>query len=52
VGGLKGAFDYESLAKKKGLASLIMVSQVPVHTIILLFILLGNIGFIIRRIVR
>jgi len=52
VGGLKGAFDYESLAKKRGLASLIMVSQIPAHTIILLFILLGNIGFIIRRIIK
>jgi len=49
VGGLKGAFDYESLYNKKGLASLIMVSQVPVHTVILIFILLGNIGFILRR---
>ncbi|MEO0143681.1 MAG: hypothetical protein ABIL49_01245 [candidate division WOR-3 bacterium] len=49
VGGLKGAYDYESLANKKGLASLIMVSQVSVHSIILLFILFGNVGFILRR---
>ncbi|MCS7245669.1 MAG: hypothetical protein RMJ38_06045 [candidate division WOR-3 bacterium] len=50
VGGLKGAFDYESLNKSKGLASLIMISQVVVHSVILVFILLGNVGFIIRRI--
>ncbi|MEO0202580.1 MAG: hypothetical protein ABIL37_02505 [candidate division WOR-3 bacterium] len=52
VGGLKGAFDYESLVKLRGLASLLIASQVSVHTIILLFILLGNVGFILRRVLR
>ncbi len=52
VGSLKGAYDYESLDKTKGLASIIMVSQVSVHSIILLFMLLGNIGFLLRRLVK
>ncbi len=52
VGGLKGAYDYESLDRTKGLASTIMVSQVSVHSLILLFILLGNIGFLLRRLIR
>ncbi len=43
IGGLRGAADYESLVKSRGLATIGMMSQTLGHWVILFFILLGNI---------
>ncbi len=49
IGGLRGAADYEVLVKQPGSASIGMASQTAVHILIVLFILLGNIGYYFTR---
>ncbi len=51
IGGLRGAADYEQLVKKSGFATIGMPVQTIIHIIVLLFILIGNIGyFALRRV--
>ncbi len=50
VPGLKGAAEYEQLIDKPGDASIGMSAQSVAHMIIVLFVIIGNIGyFMIRR---
>ncbi len=49
LGGLQGAAEYETLMKKPGFATMGMTAQSWVHILIILFILLGNIGYFINR---
>lgn len=49
IGGLRGAAEYEQLVKYPALASMGMEAQSWAHVTIILFILLGNIGFFITR---
>lgn len=52
IGGLRGAADYENLVKKRGFAFSGMTAQTIVHIIIIIFIILGNIGYIALRRLR
>jgi len=45
MGGMSGAAQYETLADNPGLAIDAMRVQVPAHLIIILFILMGNVGY-------
>jgi hypothetical protein len=49
IGGLRGAADYENLVKKRGFAFSGMTAQTVVHIVIIIFIILGNIGYIALR---
>ncbi len=49
IGGLQGASEYESLIKTYGTAVRGMPVQSIVHGIIIIFIILGNIGYYITR---
>lgn len=49
IGGLRGAADYENLLKRRGFAYAGMTAQTVIHVIILIFIIIGNIGFIALR---
>ncbi|MBC7288243.1 MAG: hypothetical protein H5T86_09415 [Armatimonadetes bacterium] len=49
LNGLKGAAEYERLVRYKGLASLGMTSQSIAHIAIIVFVLLGNIGYFAAR---
>jgi preprotein translocase subunit YajC len=49
VPGLKGAAEYEQLIKKPGDASLGMSAQSMSHLIIVLFVIVGNIGYFMIR---
>jgi len=45
LGGLKGAAEYETLIEEKKMASMGMEAQNWAHIVIILFIIIGNIGF-------
>ena len=49
IGGLKGAAEYESLVKHPGFASVGMAAQSWAHLAIIIFIIIGNIGYFIER---
>jgi hypothetical protein len=49
LGGLKGAAEYEALVGEKGLATAGMDAQSLAHLVIILFILLGNITYLLER---
>ncbi len=49
MGGLLGAAEYEQLADNPGLAKDGMRVQLYAHMVIILFILLGNVGFLMDR---
>jgi hypothetical protein len=49
LGGLKGAAEYEELVKTPGPAVEGMRVQIVAHTVIILFIIIGNIGFFAVR---
>lgn len=49
LGGLRGAADYEQLVKKPGRGTLGMGPQSFGHLLIVLFIVLGNVGFLMAR---
>ncbi|HHS50514.1 MAG TPA: hypothetical protein ENN07_05300 [candidate division Zixibacteria bacterium] len=47
LGGLKGAAEYETLIEEKRMATMGMEAQNWAHIIIILFIIIGNIGYLI-----
>lgn len=49
IGGLKGAAEYELLIKHPGFASTGMAAQSWAHIAIILFIIIGNIGYFMER---
>ena len=49
MGGLLGAAEYEDLADNPGRAKDGMRVQLPAHLVIILFILMGNIGFLVDK---
>jgi hypothetical protein len=49
LNGLKGAAEYESLVHQLGMASLGMTSQSIAHVVIILFVVLGNVGYFAAR---
>ncbi|MEW6686719.1 MAG: hypothetical protein AB1393_11030 [Candidatus Edwardsbacteria bacterium] len=49
VGGLQGAAEYETLVKHAGTATRGMTAQSTAHILIILFIVLGNIGYFVMR---
>jgi len=49
MGGLLGAAQYEHLADNPGLAIDGMRVQLPAHLLIILFIAIGNIGYLATR---
>ncbi|MBD3235895.1 MAG: hypothetical protein GF330_04265 [Candidatus Eisenbacteria bacterium] len=49
LGGLKGAAEYEKLLELPGTGILGMDAQSMAHLLIVLFILLGNVGFFLQR---
>jgi len=49
LGGLKGAAEYELLINKPGFATKGMDAQSVAHLVIILFILIGNIGYFATR---
>jgi hypothetical protein len=49
LNGLKGAAEYESLVHQLGMASLGMTSQSIAHMVIILFVVLGNVGYFALR---
>jgi hypothetical protein len=52
LGGMKGAAEYEALVGKPGLGSSGMVAQSTVHLLIIVFILFGNVAYLLSRRVR
>ncbi len=49
IGGLQGAAEYESLVKEPGTGILGMPAQSAVHGLIILFIIIGNIAFLLAK---
>ena len=49
IGGLKGASEYEYLVGKPGLGMAGMTAQSCAHILIILFIIIGNIGYFMMR---
>jgi hypothetical protein len=49
MGGMLGAAQYEKLADNKGAAYDAMRVQLPAHIVIILFIAMGNVGFLFER---
>ncbi len=49
LGGLKGAAEYETMIERPGLGTSGMDAQSVAHSLMLIFILIGNIGFFISR---
>jgi hypothetical protein len=49
LGGLKGASEYERLAKQEGVATEGMSIQTVAHLVVIAFIVLGNIGFFMSK---
>lgn len=49
IGGLKGAAEYETLIGRPGVATVGMPAQNLAHIVILLFIILGNIGYFVLK---
>jgi hypothetical protein len=49
LGGLKGASEYERLAKREGVATEGMSIQTVAHLVVIGFIVIGNIGFFMSK---
>jgi len=49
LGGMKGAAEYEKLTKNPGRASRGMDPQSIIHLLIIVFIILGNVGYFVSR---
>lgn len=49
IGGMKGAAEYETLISKPGLATSGMDAQSWAHIMIIIFIIIGNIGYLAMR---
>jgi hypothetical protein len=49
MGGLKGASEYETLSRKGDRATKMMSIQTTAHIIIILFIVIGNVGYFMSR---
>jgi hypothetical protein len=49
MGGLKGASEYETLSKQGDRAIKMMSIQTTAHIVIILFIVVGNIGYFMSR---
>ena len=49
MGGLLGAAQYEELAENTGLAKDGMRVQLGAHMVIILFIIMGNVGYFVSR---
>jgi hypothetical protein len=49
IGALKGAAEYETLIKQRGKAIKGMTAQSVAHLVLILFIIIGNIGFFFLR---
>jgi hypothetical protein len=49
IGGLQGAAEYETLVKHPGTGIAGMVAQSWAHLLLLLFIILGNVGYFVMR---
>ncbi len=49
IAGLQGAAEYETLVEKMGTGILGMPAQSVVHGLIILFIIIGNIGYILTK---
>ncbi len=49
VGGLKGAAEYEMLIKKPGMGQRGMDAQSVCHLVIILLVILGNVGYFLRK---
>ncbi len=49
IGGLKGAAEYETLIGQPAVGTLGMPAQSAAHCLILLFIILGNVGYFVTR---
>ena len=49
IPGLRGAAEYEKLIKKPGVATQLMDAQSMAHVVIVLFMVLGNIGYVAMR---
>ena len=49
IGGMRGAADYEKLVNSVGPATIGMTAQTVIHIVILIFILLGNVGYFLTR---
>ncbi|MFH2048566.1 MAG: hypothetical protein ABIJ12_03880 [bacterium] len=49
MGGMLGAAQYESYSDNPGRAMEAMKVQLPAHIVIILFILMGNVGFFVSR---
>jgi len=49
IGGLQGAAEYESLVGKPGSATLGMPAQSAAHALVIVFLIIGNIGFLLAR---
>lgn len=52
LAGLKGASEYEALVNQRGVASQGMSIQTIAHIMVILFIILGNIGYFMSRAAR
>lgn len=49
IGGLKGSAEYETLIGRPGVGTLGMPAQSLTHIVILLFIIIGNIGYFVLK---
>jgi hypothetical protein len=49
IGGWKGAAEYEKLVEQEHNANRGMLAQVVAHLVIVLFIVIGNIGYFVSR---
>lgn len=49
LGGLKGASEYERLAKQEGVATEGMSIQTVAHLVVIAFIVLGNVGYFMSK---
>lgn len=49
LGGLKGAAEYETMISRPGLGTSGMDAQSVAHLLMLIFILIGNLGFLMAR---
>ena len=52
IGGTRGAADYEKLVNSLGPATVGMTAQTVIHIVVLIFILIGNIGYFVTRRLR
>jgi len=49
LNGLRGAAEYEQLVKRPGIALAGMDAQSAAHLLVIIFIIVGNVGYIVRK---